>query len=266
MKKEILLSLAALSLCSLSLRAEEAKPAAPAEPTAPSATTTFTSTFVSQYMFRGVRLGGPAFQPAIEVAYGSLGVGLWTSFPLKDKVVGVSDPELDPYAYYTITVNDAVSIVPGVTWYNYPNAKTADGFFKSTFEPSLALNYTVSGLKFTPKIYYDTILKGPAYELTAFYAIPLADISSELDLSAVVGTFDQDDVIKGASPSVKNTGDYWQVGASMPFALTKESKLTIGVAYTKGSNNYLKQGTDPKFENTMAVGRGVVTIAYAYSF
>jgi hypothetical protein len=51
-----------------------------------------------------------------------------------------------------------------------------------------------------------------------------------------------------------------------PFQLTKESKLTIGFAYTKGSGAYIKSGSTPKYENTLAVGRGVVSVSYSYAF
>ena len=228
--------------------------------------TVVTPTFVNQYMFRGVRLGGPSFEPSVEVDSGNYAIGVWTNFPIKDKVDGQSDPEVDPYGSYTIAVNDSFNVAPGFTWYNYPNAHTSDGFYKSTFEPNIAVNYTVSGVKFTPKFYYDVVLKGPTYELTITYAIPLKDAGTELDWTATGGTYIIRDAAKGADPRVKNWGDYYLIGVSAPFAINKASKLIIGFAYTKGSGNFLKQGTSPKVENTAAVGRGVVTLSYAYTF
>jgi len=225
-----------------------------------------TPSFVNQYMLRGVRLGGPSFEPSVEVDSGNFVLGVWSNFPIKDKVPGQSDPEIDPYGSYTFTVNESVSIVPGFTWYNYPNADTNHGFFKSTFEPNIALNYTVAGVRFTPKLYYDLVLKGPTYELTAAYAIPLKDLGSELDWTATVGTLKIDDASKGANPSVKTWGNYYLIGVTLPFAITKESKLSVGFAYTKGSSNFLKAGSAPRVENTAAVGRGVVTLSYAYTF
>ncbi len=225
-----------------------------------------TPAFVNQYMFRGARLGGPSFEPSVEVDSGNLALGVWTNFPMKDKVPGQSDPEIDPYGSYTIAVNGSVSVVPGFTWYNYPNADTNNGFFKTTFEPNIALNYTIEGLKLTPKVYYDVVLKGPTYELTAAYTVPLKDINSELDFTATAGTFIIRNAVKNADPHYKNWGDYYLIGVAMPFQITKASKLTVGVAYTKGSGNFLKQGSDAKFRNTGAVGRGVVTVSYAYTF
>lgn len=122
-------------------------------PAAPSYTWTITPALASQYMFRGARLGGPSLQPTVELAAGSLAVGVWASFPLKDKVVGQSDPEFDFYASYTVeAIKDVMTWQPGVTCYFYPGAEKKNGFYQSTLEPNLALNYTVSGVKFTPKI------------------------------------------------------------------------------------------------------------------
>lgn len=233
---------------------------------APATSVVLTPAFVNQYMFRGSRLGGPSFEPNLEVDSGNLALGIWTNFPMKDKVPGQSAPELDPYGSYTLAVNDALSVQPGFTWYNYPNADTSNGFYKSTFEPNIALNYTISGVKLTPKLYYDVVLKGPTYEFTVSYAIPLKDAGTELDWTLVGGTYKIDDAAKGADPSVKNWGDYYSIGVSAPFTINANSKLVVGFAYTKGSNNFLKQGSDPKVENTAAVGRGVVTLSYAYTF
>jgi uncharacterized protein (TIGR02001 family) len=260
---------AALALGTLSVRAQTTAPApapAPVAEPAPSYTVTLTPAFASQYMFRGVRLGGPSFQPAVEFGSGSLALGVWANFPLRDKVVGQSDPEYDIYGSYTITLNDAMSIVPGFTWYNYPRADESIGFYKMTFEPSVALNYTVGGFKITPKLYYDMVLKGPTYELTGFFAVPLKDAGTELDFTATVGTFKWTDAFENTTPSVKNWGNYWLVGVAAPFQITPSSKFTVGLAYTKGSDNYFKQTGFGKFQNTGAVGRGVVTVSYAITF
>lgn len=225
-----------------------------------------TPAVVSQYMFRGVRLGGPSFEPTVEVDSGNLALGVWANFPIADKVPGQSDPEIDPYGSYTLALTKSVSVIPGFTWYNYPNADTSNGFYKSTFEPNIALSISAGGVTFTPKFYYDVVLKGPTYELTVAYTTPLKQLGTELDWSATAGTFIIRDAAKGADPSVKNWGNYYQIGVSMPFAITKTSTLTIGFAYAKGSSNYVKQGSYPRAENTAAVGRGVVTISYGYSF
>jgi len=259
------LLLSALGFIALSAYAQTPAAApAPAEPTTGS--WVLTPSFVSQYMFRGARLGGPSFEPSLEYDYGAFVVGVWSNFPLADKVVGQSDPEFDFYGSYTMDVIKDVTFVPGFTAYTYPNAKKANGFYKGTFEPSVALNYTIGDLKLTPKLYYDVILKGPTLELTAAYVVPLKDLGTELDFTGTYGTFKWDEAAVDASPAIKNWGDYYLIGVAAPFQVTKNSKFTAGFAYTKGSNNYFKQGTDHKAVNTAAVGRGVITLSYAITF
>jgi uncharacterized protein (TIGR02001 family) len=267
-KKIPSLLLSALALGALSSFAQTPPaPAAPVvAPAAPSSSWVFTPAFASQYMFRGARLGGPSFEPTLEFDSGALAVGVWANVPLKDKVVGQSDPEFDFYGSYTVTVNDATSIVPGVTIYTYPNAKKSDGFYKGTFEPNLALNYTVGGVKLTPKIYSDFVLKGPTYEFTAAYAVPLKAAGTELDFTGTAGTFKWTDAVADSNPKGKNWGNYYLIGVAAPFTVSANSKLTIGWAYTKGSDNFVKIGTDGKVANTAAVGRGVVTVSYAITF
>jgi uncharacterized protein (TIGR02001 family) len=263
------LAILTMTLCALPLQAQTPPaptPPAPATPT-PSYTVTVTGAAVSQYMWRGLRLSGAAFQPSVEVGAGNAVIGLWASTPFDPQVVpDSSDPEFDFYGSYNITVNDALSVTPGFTTYLFPKAPTSAGFYHATFEPNLALNYTVSGLKLTPKIYYDFVVKGATFELTAAYALPLKDLGTELDFTGQIGTYKWTDFANHANPRVKGWGDYWLLGVSAPFQLTKESKIVIGFAYTEGRDAFTKQGTFPKSTNTGAIGRGVVSISYAYSF
>ena len=263
-KKTTALLLGALTLGAFSLHAQTPASA----PAAPSSTITFTPTFVSQYMLRGVRLGGPSFEPTIEYGSGPLVLGLWTNFPLKDKVVGQSDPEIDPYGSYTFEISKTLTFQPGFIYYTYPKANKSNGFYKQTFEPSLALNWMpADGLKVTPKLYYDVVLSQLLFEFNAAYAVPLKDAGTELDFLATAGTFSATDAFENTSPSMKNWGNYWLASVSMPFQIVKDTqKLILGIAYTKGSDNFLKQGTTPKFENSGAVGRGVLTVSYAITF
>jgi len=263
MNKKLLLACAGfLAIGSHALFAQAAPAAAPA------VSVTATASVVSQYMFRGQRLNGAGFEPTVEMAAGDLTLGAWANFPLKDKVPDSSDPEIDLYGSYTFAIEkDVSSLVPGFTSYHYPSAPTSAGFYKWTFEPNIAFNYQIKdGPKLTPKFYYDVVLKAATYELTATYAVPMKDIGSELDFTATGGTYKGTDVANDTSPSVKAWGDYWLVGVAMPFQITKEAKLTIGFAYTEGANAFLKQGNLGKSPNTLAVGRGVASIAYAWSF
>jgi uncharacterized protein (TIGR02001 family) len=264
-KSLALLSAFVASVLSVSAQTTATAPV-PVAPAAPAVSVVLTPSLVSQYMFRGQRLGGLSFEPSVEVDYDNIALGVWSNFPVESKVVGVSDPEFDFYGSYTTTINAQSSVVLGFTYYYYPSAFTNAGSYRSTFEPSIAFNYTVAGIKLTPKVYYDFVLDGPTYELTAAYALPLKEIGTELDFTATGGTYIIRDALKDSSPKAKAWGDYWLVGVSAPYQLTKDSKLSIGVAYTKGSDAFVKVTGTPRTPNTAAVGRGVVTLSYAYTF
>jgi len=240
-------------------------PAAAAAP--PGVTVTGSASVVSHYMFRGLLVSGASFQPSVEVGASNLTLGIWSSVPFDpDKVPGSSDPEVDLYGTYNFALSDAVSLVPGFNLYHFPNVSEALGFYRWTFEPTLALNYSVNGWRFTPKVYYEFGSEGATFELTAFYAFPLKNIGSELDFTATIGTYKWNEYFKDAIPSVKAWGDYWLLGVAMPFQFSLKSNLSVGFAYTEGREAFTKAGSLGRKPNASAVGRGVVTITYLYSF
>lgn len=232
----------------------------------PSVTVTATGSIASTYVFRGLRLNAMGFQPGVELTSGGLALGTWANFPLRDKVRNGADPEFDFYGAYTFSLGDTLTVAPGFTSYHFPHAPTDAGFYRSTFEPNLAFSYTVRGIRFTPKIYYDVVLEGPTAELAATYAYPLARIGSELDFVAMVGTYRWRDFANDADPRVKAWGDYWLLSVSAPFQVTPTSRLTLGFAYTEGRDAFLKAGVLGKKTNPRAAGRGVVTLSFARTF
>jgi uncharacterized protein (TIGR02001 family) len=242
-------------------------PAAPAPTAAPSVTISATGAVASQYMFRGMRMSSAAFQPTVEVAAGDLTLGAWGNFPFDGKKVpDSSDPEIDLYGSYTMTIEKNVTFAPGFTTYVFPRAPTDAGFYRTTFEPNVALSVIVDDVKLTPKVCYDMVLKGFTYELTAYYALPLKQIGSELDFTGVYGTYKWKEFANHATPDVKAWGDYWWIGAAMPFQIDAKSKVTIGIAYSEGTKAYTKAGSFGKTPNSLAIGRGVATIGYTRTF
>lgn len=265
MNKSLIVSFVALASTITGLAQTPPAPTQPAPPPPPAYSVTVTAGAVSQYMWRGLRLSGAAFQPSVEVGAGNFAVGIWASTPFDSGVVpDSSDPEFDIYGSYNFAVSDKLSITPGFTSYNFPDAPTSAGWYRSTFEPNVALNYTVSGVKLTPKLYYDFVTKGATLEFTAFYALALSGF--ELDFTAQVGTYKWKEFANNTTPDVKAWGDYWFVGVSAPFQLTPASKLVIGFAYTEGRDAFTKQGTAPRSANTGAIGRGVASISYSHIF
>ena len=90
----LLLSAALLAGALPNLRAQATEAAAPAAPSAPAWSFLLTPSVASQYMFRGVRLGGAAFQPSIEADYGT--VGLATQSLTVEKGEGVQEIAIAP--------------------------------------------------------------------------------------------------------------------------------------------------------------------------
>lgn len=227
---------------------------------------TVTPSFMSQYMFRGVRLGGSSFQPAAELTIEDFTAGLWASFPVSDRVPGQSDPEFDPYISYTFELCENLSLEPGFIAYIYPNADTANGLYRATYEPYLSLDYTVGKLTLTPKVYYDLIMEGPTFELNTMYAVLFNKLHTELDLSASVGMYFWDDSVKDESPRIRNSGSYYQIGVSLPFEIGEHLTITPGVAYAEGFDNYYKSSGAPREKNTSAVGRVVASFSVTWTF
>jgi uncharacterized protein (TIGR02001 family) len=241
--------------------------AAPAPTTAPGVSITATGSVVSNYMFRGLRLGTAAFQPSVEAVSGDLTLGVWGSVPFDaGDVPDSSDPEIDLYGSYNFALSKEATLTPGFTLYWYPDAPTSAGFYTTTFEPNIAFSYTFEGVKLTPKVYWDTVLDGATYEFTAAYAVPLKDIGAELNFTATAGTYKWKDASNKTTPDVKAWGDYWLLGVSAPFQIAPNQKLTVGFAYTEGRRAFTKQGTLPRSNNSLAVGRGVVSVSYAFTF
>jgi hypothetical protein len=280
-KKIVAILLGACTVGTLATRAQTTTPMtttpAPATVATPAPTpvtpdswsVVVTPSYVSSYMFRGSRLGGDSIQPSIEADYGSqLKVGVWASAPLtsSDKVHGQSDPEIDPYGSYTIPLNDSLSLQPGATLYTYNKAPTHEGFYKATFEPSLALNYTYDGVTISPTFYYDVILRAATYELDAAYTVPLKEIGTGLNFAGKLGTYFGSDEVNGSTPNTRAWGNYWLAGVTLPFQINKPSVFSIGWAYTEGSDSYYKQSGFGKQKNTEAVGRGVFSASYAWTF
>lgn len=248
------------------LRPAFGAPAGAVPAASPGLTGAVTASAVSQYMFRGLRYGGAAFQPTAELSYGSVVGGFWGSFPLRNEVPGVSDPELDLYASASVAISPAIALVPGFTWYHFPDAERSAGFHRQLFEPSLALTYTGPGFRLTPKLYYDVVREGLTAEFSAFYALPLTRLGTELDFTVTVGSYLWRDAVKTSAAGTKNWGDYGSAGVAIPYQITSAGRVTLGFAYVKGTNNYFKSGAAPRVRNTAAVGRGVVSLFYSHEF
>jgi Bacterial protein of unknown function (Gcw_chp). len=224
-----------------------------------------TPAFASEYLFRGTRVAGAAFQPSLDYSRGAFAAGLWSSAAFSDRGRGRADPEFDVYGTYSIS-NDArtLDVVPGFWLYTYPDADRRADRPSLTFEPSLAVNVHVAGIRLTPALYYDVTLEGATWEISAAFALPLKRLGTTIEFLATAGTFKWDNVAD-ASPPTKNWGDYYTLGARIPVTLTARSQLALGLTHSLGRNHFFKQGTAPKYKNPDAGNHTAVTLSYTFS-
>lgn len=222
------------------------------------AETTVSTGYVSTYMWRGQKLANQAAQSSVDYTKDALDVGVWNSTPLKSSD---GEREFDIYGSYSFDVL-FFSIQPGFTAYYYPQAKTNEGLYRTTFEPNLGLNLSLGDFKLAPKAYYDLTLHGLTYELGSTYSLPLKRIKSELDLSAAAGTYRLTNAVNG--DQTRAWGDYWSVGIAAPFNVGR-GKLTVGWSYVEGGSAFFKTRALPKEFNDTAVGRQVVSASYSIS-
>lgn len=226
-------------------------------------TWSLTTAVTSRYLFRGTRVADESLQPSLDYTRGPLALGVWSSVGLSHQVSGDSDPEIDFYgAYSFFNDNERWSVVPAFNLYTYPGAERRDGFYRATFEPSLSVSYTASGIRFTPTIYHDFTLRGTTAEFTADFALPLTGLGTTLEFAATVGTFKWNSVTADASPREKNWGDYWTAGVTLPFTIGTRSSVSLGLLYSEGHDNFYKLGPAPKQVNEDAGGHFAVTLSY----
>lgn len=225
---------------------------------------TISPAIASRYLFRGVERAGASFQTSFDYTADALSAGVWSNFALDDSGAANTDPEIDLYASYALSGQSAqFQIVPGFCLYTHPDAKRSHGGYPVTLEPNLATVFFVRGIQFTPKACYDLMLKGATFELTAAYALPLTTLGTELDFNASVGTFKYHAARADATPAVKNWGDYWLVGVSLPYQISARGRVLLNVTYSEGRNNYFKPTGSPRSANGNAASGAAVTLSYS---
>jgi len=205
MKKTILV-LAALA-ASVSASAQEAAKKTPLA-------VTLDVTYVSNYVFRGVRLAEDSIQPSVEAAYGDFYAGAWHSNDVKTTVATVS--ETDFYAGYNLAINETFSADLGVTRYTYEGGSGLDSTeVFAGVKASVLLSPSVY-------YYYDFDRDVSSYIASIGHSLPVAKLGLSVDLSATFG------YIQGAGDDYS----YWGVGAAVPYKLSDTAKLTAAVNYT----------------------------------
>lgn len=150
---------------------------------------------VSEYVFRGVSLGGSSLQPSTEISTDfGLTVGAWYSAGLGSDS-SVQADEIDLYASYALPLEGPVSFEVGGTYYHYPQSGSlfeTDGGAAGSYEVygSVGLNDVV--LSPSATVYYDFTLEGLTLEGSVGHSLPLPRAGWTADLGLTGGHVDFD--------------------------------------------------------------------------
>ncbi len=218
MKKSVVL-LAALVTGAL-LRADEA-PAAPA-PAAPASSYSITAdfTYVSTYVFRGVKVTDDSFQPSLKLAAGNAYAGIWFSEPIKKSLTN----EIDFYGGYTFPIANGWSLDVGGTYYYYPeiDPATAD---TGTFEGYIGLTGTVAGASVGGYVYHDFTLEATTLQGSLGYGMPInKQVSANLALT-----------LGYVIPDHGDEYTYYGAAFTLPWKINDQATATVGVNYANSN-------------------------------
>jgi uncharacterized protein (TIGR02001 family) len=222
MIKKITLAVAVLGAGSAVYAAEAAK--------ASDLAVTLDVTYVSDYVFRAVKITESAVQPSIEATYGDFYSGLWHSNELSDDTIGGIQDETDLYAGYKLALDDTFAADFGATRYVYNGGSQIDS---TEIYVGLVANVLLS-----PSIYayYDFDNECDTYIASVGYSLPVDAIKASLDFSASVGFVNN--YVKGGEEYV-----YGTAGVAVPYKLSDTATLTVGVDYITNDDNSFGPGT-----------------------
>lgn len=177
-------------------------------------------TYVSDYVFRGLRLADASIQPSVEASYGDFYAGVWHSDAISQNSGATFDSETDFYVGYNLALNDTFSADLGVTRYTYNGGGRDD-----TTEVFAGIKGDLGIVDASVYYYHDFDQEISSYIASVGHTLPIEQLGVSLDLSATVGYIQ--------SPK-SDRGDYiyWGVGAAIPYQLNENAVLTAAVNYT----------------------------------
>jgi len=92
----------------------------------------------------------------------------------------------------------------------------------------------------------------------------ITPLETDVELSILIGRYALSDTTNEPI-KIKNKGDYYQAGVSVPIELSAQSQLSVGLYYIKGTNNYFWI-EDRKELNPDAIGQFVFQLSFSRSF
>jgi uncharacterized protein (TIGR02001 family) len=195
--------------------------------------------FTSEYVFRGLKVTDQAFEPSLEVDSNNFDLGIWTSQP----IIRNEQNEIDIYGGYKYAVNKDLSVQAVATYYLYPefnrtSPTNIDGA-RNSFEPGVGVTYTIAGFSPSAFYYYDVVLKQQTGLGSLGYALPLASLGTELDLTGYVGTVSAREATPSLKKNVHQSYNYTGADLSLPYKLASNTTLTLAAHYANNFNGPL---------------------------
>ena len=150
---------------------------------------------VSEYVFRGVSLGGASLQPSTEIStsFGLTG-GVWYSAGLGSDS-SVQADEVDIYVDYAVPLDAPVSVNVGATYYYYPQSGSlfeTDGGAAGSYEVYGTVGLDEVVLSPTATVYYDFTLESLTLEGSVVHTVDLPREGWSADLGVTGGHVDFD--------------------------------------------------------------------------
>lgn len=183
--------------------------------------------FVTEYVFRGVSLGGNSVQPYVEASKGNFTAGAWFSTQVGSGSE-LSPDEIDFYAGYSVSLDGPVSLDLGVTYYHYPQTgalfATDDGA-AGTYEVSASIGLDAP---FAPSIsaYYDLTLEAFTVEGALGHSISLGE-KQGADFGLTLGVVDGDGF----------SYEWATASAALTHAITDAASIYLGANFTVNSDD-----------------------------
>jgi uncharacterized protein (TIGR02001 family) len=185
-------------------------------------------TYANDYVFRGIKQAGNSFQPSIEVTVDDFYVGFWTNQPITKH----QNNELDIYAGYKQQITDSLQLDVIATYYWYPEASTALGQTKKTYEAGVGVTYNFRGISASVYGYYDFRLEATTLQASAGYSFPIEPLGISLDYNVYLGTVSARDVAPDAlRTGQKEAYNYYGADLTLPYRINDNAIVHAGIHY-----------------------------------
>lgn len=147
---------------------------------------------VTEYVFRGVSLGGDSIQPYTEISAGGFTVGAWYSVGFGADSAVQAD-EVDLYASYSVPLDGPVSLDIGGTYYHFPQSGAffeTEGGSAGSYEVFGSVGFGEVPLAPTATVYYDFTFESLTLEGSVGHSFELAREGWTTDLGLTAGFVD----------------------------------------------------------------------------